>query len=73
MIVVVPVVTAVQRPFPVPMVATEVVLLVQIPELPYGNTLRPVKVPIQVEDGPKIGLGELPTNTLNVCVYPAPI
>jgi hypothetical protein len=54
------------------MVATPVVLLVHAPALPYGNTFRPVLVPIQVVAGPKIGLGELPAVTEIVVIIPAP-
>ena len=71
-IVVVPSDTAEQIPVPVPIVATDVVLLVQAPALPYGSTFRPVLEPIHVVAGPKIGFGELPAVTDIVVKIPAP-
>jgi hypothetical protein len=71
-IVVVPSDTALQIPVPVPIVATDVVLLVHAPALPYGVMYRPVLEPIHVVDGPKIGLGELPAVTDIVVKRPEP-
>lgn len=71
-IVVVPSDTALQIPLPVPIVATEVVLLVHTPALPYGVTFRPVLDPIHVVDGPQIGFGELPAVTDIVVKRPEP-
>jgi hypothetical protein len=69
---VVPSDTALQIPLPVPIVATEEVLLVHTPALPYGVIYRPVLEPIHVVDGPKIGLGELPAVTVVVVKRPDP-